>query len=349
MNTKRVAATVIALALTAGCAIAQKADKDGQRKTQMEQIEKNAVGMWQRVTKHNGHTYYIPEFKIYTKDHEWYSFHTNMEKPGKFAGGRWEVVSPDSIVEHNDYSIDPAYDGNVDVYLKINTFKPDFHGISFVPRGYNEVVFMDYEKVEEKSSGSRGLLLGRDNIHFDNIDNYPLVSNSIRFFKKHDNMSEQVSLNQMPAKTKETLQSIAELAPELEADLADKDMITPFFDLIPINGGNPLPDGSHRVSMSIPTLTEGMTDVLVLHYSTQRSVWEIIEPEEVDYANQEITAVFADLSPVAIIANTDNAAAADTATGTSPQTGMSSSWMVWLGAAAVLAAAGAVTYRKARK
>ena len=40
MNTKRVAATVIALALTAGCAIAQKADKDGQRKTQMEQIEK---------------------------------------------------------------------------------------------------------------------------------------------------------------------------------------------------------------------------------------------------------------------------------------------------------------------
>lgn len=45
MNTKRVAATVIALALTAGCAIAQKADKDGQRKTQMEQIEKNAVGM----------------------------------------------------------------------------------------------------------------------------------------------------------------------------------------------------------------------------------------------------------------------------------------------------------------
>lgn len=40
MNTKRVAATVIALAITASCTIAQKADKDGQRKTQMEQIEK---------------------------------------------------------------------------------------------------------------------------------------------------------------------------------------------------------------------------------------------------------------------------------------------------------------------
>ena len=30
----------------------------------------------------------------------------------------------------------------------------------------------------------------------------------------------------------ETLQSVAELAPELEADLADKDMLTPFFDLV---------------------------------------------------------------------------------------------------------------------
>lgn len=147
----------------------------------------------------------------------------------------------------------------------------------------------------------------------------------------------------------ETLQSIAELAPELEADLADKDMITPFFDLIPINGGIRTDDGKYLVTLSVPTLTEGMTDVKLLHYSTVRSTWEIVEPTDVDYASQEITAEFEDLSPVAVIANTDNAAAADTATGTSPQTGMSYGWMVWLGAAVVLAAAGAVTYRKARK
>lgn len=146
----------------------------------------------------------------------------------------------------------------------------------------------------------------------------------------------------------ETLQSVAELAPELEADLADKDMLTPFFDLVPVNGGIQ-ENGMYVVTLSVPTLTEGMTDVRLLHYSTVRSLWEIVEPTDVDYAAQTITAEFEDLSPVAVIANTDNAAAADTATGTSPQTGMSSSWMLWLGAAVVLAAAGAVTYRKARK
>lgn len=145
-----------------------------------------------------------------------------------------------------------------------------------------------------------------------------------------------------------TLQSVAELAPELEADLADKDMLTPFFDLVPINGGLQ-ENGMYRVTLSVPTLTEGMADVKLLHYSTVRSLWEIVEPTDVDYAAQTITAEFEDLSPVAVIANTDNAAAADTATGTSPQTGMSSSWLVWLGAAVVLAAAGAVTYRKVRK
>ena len=147
-----------------------------------------------------------------------------------------------------------------------------------------------------------------------------------------------------------TLQDLAtEQAPELADILADKEMITPFFDLVPINGGIKTDDGKYLVTLSVPTLTEGMTDVLLLHYSTVRSVWEIVEPTDVDYASQTITAEFEDLSPVAVIANTDNAAAADTATGTSPQTGMSSSWMVWLGAAVVLAAAGAVTYRKARK
>lgn len=147
----------------------------------------------------------------------------------------------------------------------------------------------------------------------------------------------------------ETLQSVADQASDLEDVLSDKEMITPFFDLIPINGGVQTDDGKYLVTLSVPTLTEGMTDVRLLHYSTERSLWEIVEPTDVDYAAQTITAEFEDLSPVAVIANTDNAAAADTATGTSPQTGMSSSWMLWLGAAVVLAAAGAVTYRKARK
>ena len=91
-----------------------------------------------------------------------------------------------------------------------------------------------------------------------------------------------------------------------------------------------------------------MTDVKLLHYSTARGLWEIVEPTNVDYANKLISAEFEDLSPVAVIANT-GAAASDGAEGTSPQTGMASNWMVWLSAAVVLAAAGVVTYRKARQ
>lgn len=147
----------------------------------------------------------------------------------------------------------------------------------------------------------------------------------------------------------ETLQSITELAPELKDVLSDKTMITPFFDLVPINEGIKTDDGKYLVTLSVPTLTEGMTDVKLLHYSTKRSVWEIVEPTNVDYASKQITAEFEDLSPVAVIANTENATVADTVKGTSPQTGISSDWMVWLGAAVVLAAAGAVTYGKVRK
>lgn len=149
----------------------------------------------------------------------------------------------------------------------------------------------------------------------------------------------------------ETLQSVAELAPELEADLADKDMVTPFFDLSPINGGIQTDDGRFLVTLSVPTLTSLMRDVMLLHYSTVRGVWELITPEDVDYSNRQITAIFDDLSPVAVIANTEasSSADADTATGTSPKTGLADSWMMWAAAAAVLAAAGALTYRKARQ
>lgn len=147
----------------------------------------------------------------------------------------------------------------------------------------------------------------------------------------------------------ETLQSIAELAPDLAEELEGKSMVTPFFDLEPINGGLRTDDGQYLVTLSVPALAEGMTDVEFLHYSTERNVWEIVVPTNVDLTNKEVDAQFQDLSPVAVIADTSNAAAADTATGTSPKTGMTNSWMVWIGAAAVLAAVCAVTYRKERK
>ena len=141
-----------------------------------------------------------------------------------------------------------------------------------------------------------------------------------------------------------SLQAVADVAPDLADELAGKEAITPFFDL---TSALATEDG-YAVTLSVSSLTSAMTDVKLLHYSTVRSLWEIVEPTNVDYANKLISAEFEDLSPVAVIANT-GAAASDGAEGTSPQTGMTSNWMVWLGAAVVLAAAGVVTYRKARQ
>lgn len=147
----------------------------------------------------------------------------------------------------------------------------------------------------------------------------------------------------------ETLQSIAdEMAEDLQADLEGKEMVTPFFDLVPINGGIQTEDGKYLVTLGVPSLTNAMTDVQLLHYSTERSLWELVTPTDVDYTNKEITAEFEDLSPVAVIAKVDGAAAADNAEGTSPKTGVTSTWMIWLGAAAVLAVIAGAAYRKSK-
>lgn len=146
---------------------------------------------------------------------------------------------------------------------------------------------------------------------------------------------------------------IEELAPDLAPEVEGKEMVTPFFDLRPINGGIQLEDGRYRVVLSVPILTQFMRDVRLLHYSIARGVWEIITPENVDYTNRRIEAIFDDFSPVAVISNVDESAAAETVTGsaegTSPKTGMTGSWMAWAGAAVVLAAAGTLTYRRSRK
>ncbi len=146
-----------------------------------------------------------------------------------------------------------------------------------------------------------------------------------------------------------TLRSIADQTPDLKEALSGKEMITQFFELSAVNGGIKTADGKYLLTLSVPALTDGMTSVQLLYYNTATGKWVLVDPANVDFVNKTITVELDDLSLAAVIANTDNVAAADTAVGTSPQTGISSSWMVWLGAAVVLAAAGAVTYRKARR
>lgn len=147
-----------------------------------------------------------------------------------------------------------------------------------------------------------------------------------------------------------TLESIAEQAEAIKDELTGKVLVTKFFDLVPINGGVKTEDGKYKVTFTVPNLTEALQDVKVLHYSTQRAVWEVITPDNVNYSTKEITAQFEDLSPVAVIAkNTGAGTATDSTTGTSPKTGVASDWILYAGASVVLLGAAVVVLGRNRK
>ena len=190
-----------------------------------------------------------------------------------------------------------------------------------------------------------GSKVGEASLAGDNAGQYTMtaITSSVEGVEAAS-MEAILAVNEDPS----SLQAVADVAPDLKDELAGKEAITPFFDLTALDGATKTEDGKYAVTLSVSSLTSAMTDVKLLHYSTVRSLWEIVEPTNVDYTNKLVSAEFEDLSPVAVIANT-GAAASDGAEGTSPQTGIASDWMVWLGAAVVLAAAGVVTYRKARQ
>ena len=154
-------------------------------------------------------------------------------------------------------------------------------------------------------------------------------------------------LSQINAGTK-TLDDLEKAAPEIASDLEGKSLITSFEDLVAQNGA-PTTDVK-GVKISVPALTSGMSDVAIVHYSTTRSTWEVITPDNVDLENKEVTASFKDLAPVAVIAKVDVSKAADNATGTAPKTGVeaNNSWMAWGCAAVVLMAAAVLTFKKKR-
>ena len=156
-----------------------------------------------------------------------------------------------------------------------------------------------------------------------------------------------------------TLESIAEQAEAIKDELTGKVLVTKFFDLVPINGGGRIrtfflcqctEDGKYKVTFTVPNLTEALQDVKVLHYSTQRAVWEVITPDNVNYSTKEITAQFEDLSPVAVIGkNTGAGTSTDSTTGTSPKTGVASDWILYAGASVVLLGAAVVVLGRNRK
>ena len=148
-----------------------------------------------------------------------------------------------------------------------------------------------------------------------------------------------------------TLESIAEQAEQLKEELTGKVLVTKFFDVKPIDGGVKAEDGKYIVTFHVPNLTEALQDVKVLHYSTERAVWEVINPENVDYAKKEITAKFEDLSPVAIIGKNTGAGSSttDSSASTSPKTGVGSDWGIYVGASVLLLGAAVVVLGRNRR
>lgn len=147
-----------------------------------------------------------------------------------------------------------------------------------------------------------------------------------------------------------TLESIVEQAEQLKEELTGKVLVTKFFDVKPIDGGVKAEDGKYIVTFHVPNLTEALQDVKVLHYSTERAVWEVINPENVDYAKKEITAKFEDLSPVAIIGkNTGAGSSTGSTEGTSPKTGVVSNWGIYVGASVLLLGAAVVVLGRNRR
>lgn len=145
-----------------------------------------------------------------------------------------------------------------------------------------------------------------------------------------------------------TLKDLAKAESSIASELEGKSLVTEFMDLRKIGDVSKTADGRYQVTLSVPALTKGMTDVKVLHFSTARNVWEVITPSNVDLNNKELTFEVQDLSPIAIIAKVNASQAVTNTAGTSPKTGVDSTNTVPFAGAAVvlLGAAAVVAFRK---
>ena len=143
-----------------------------------------------------------------------------------------------------------------------------------------------------------------------------------------------------------------ESAKKVLEQIKNKDFVTPFFDLIPVGDVKKNANNKYEPTLSVPVLTENTTDNLIIHYSDVRNLWEILTPKSVDLKAKTITVEFEDLSPVAIIAKvgTFNKNTDTQPQGTSPKTAEGSNgWVMWIGAAFVLIAAGSSLIYKKRE
>lgn len=145
-----------------------------------------------------------------------------------------------------------------------------------------------------------------------------------------------------------SLAGIADMTPGISSSLNGKRMITDFFNLSAENGGVKTADGKYLVSLEVTSITSSMTGIQILYYNTVTGTWSVITPSDVAYADQIITFTVDQLpAPICIIAD-ESTAVDDNKEGTSPQTGTTSGWIMWMGAAVILAGASLTAYRRSK-
>lgn len=141
---------------------------------------------------------------------------------------------------------------------------------------------------------------------------------------------------------------IAEYAQDLAGQTAGKGLVTSAFSLQAINGGQITSANKHHVALSISSLTSSMTNIQIMYYNAQTGKFELADIISIDYDNQiivfELDYLHEEGAPVAILADVDTSAVAESSTGTSPKTSVTSNWGMWLGAALVLACAGSAVF-----
>ena len=127
------------------------------------------------------------------------------------------------------------------------------------------------------------------------------------------------------------------------------DFVTPFVELETVGDVQKNENGMYEPTIKVSALTKEMKNIRIRHFSSERKCYEIITPKNVDYDNKTITFEVKDLSPIAILADKETITESAT-NGTSPKTeGTNSAWMMLMGAAFVMIAAGCVVVYSKKK
>lgn len=135
---------------------------------------------------------------------------------------------------------------------------------------------------------------------------------------------------------------------EVDKEIKGKKLVQKFFDLDEVDNHDKChTQGFHTVTLKVDAMTSNWKNITIVHYSTDRTLWETISSDKikVDYDKKTLTFDIKDLSPLAIYADIVEGGAA----GTSPSTqGVSSAWMLYSAMALIVLGTGVVVYQKKR-